>query len=413
MRSLAQLRLSLLAILRRTGIISSAHALSAPRPAIVADTGDATNGALQFVTYIGTRAARFGAPSASVNWPTLLGSTTGNPVVIQATGDGTDANVSISIQPTGSGVVNTLGLLSVVRADGAGVTDVIRATKTNSGGAGQNGDGASVTLASESSTGTDLDAVSLDGVLTDAAVASATSALVVRTRFDGSALGEALRVTRTATTITQAAGSPNTTPGPAFRVIGGAHLGNIATVEASDVAFDLGQTKTWATGPIVTQRAVRITPPTYAFVGASTITNAATVCISGAPIAGGNATITNQYALWITGDRARFDGPVVQNSYPVLQNTGTDAAPSGIVNTPSGIVAVLSGFTSTVVTCANCTADTHIHAVIRNVTTNPTQIAAVIPNFPVGGQFTVSLTADPGASGAIIGVLIHQGGSGT
>jgi hypothetical protein len=244
-------------------------------------------------------------------------------------------------------------------------------------------------------------------------VASATSAFVVSTRYDGSALGEALRVTRTATTITQAAGSLNTTPGPALTVTGGAHLGSIPSVEATDIAFNLGQTKTWATGPIATQRAVHIVPPTYAFVGLSTITNAATVCISGAPVVGANAVITNNYALWVTGDRTRFDGPVVQNVYPVLQNTGTDAAPSGIVNTPSGIVTVPNGATSVVVTCADCLSTTHIHAVIRNVTTNPTQILAVIPALPVAGQFTVSLSADPGVSGAIIGVLIHQPGSGT
>jgi hypothetical protein len=55
----------------------------------------------------------------------------------------------------------------------------------------------------------------------------------------------------------------------------------------------------WATGAIGLQREVLITAPTYSFVGGSTITNAATVAIAGAPAKGANATITNTHALLI------------------------------------------------------------------------------------------------------------------
>jgi hypothetical protein len=44
---------------------------------------------------------------------------------------------------------------------------------------------------------------------------------------------------------------------------------------------------------------MRVLAPTYSFVGASTITTAATVSISGVPTAGTNATITNAYALLV------------------------------------------------------------------------------------------------------------------
>jgi len=55
----------------------------------------------------------------------------------------------------------------------------------------------------------------------------------------------------------------------------------------------------WATGALTTQREVLITQPTYSFVGASTITDAATLGIDGAPILSTNATITRAHALLI------------------------------------------------------------------------------------------------------------------
>lgn len=69
-------------------------------------------------------------------------------------------------------------------------------------------------------------------------------------------------------------------------------------------------TPQWATGALATQREVVFNAPTYAFVGASTITNAATVAISGAPVAGTNATITNPYALLIQGGNLGTAGKI-------------------------------------------------------------------------------------------------------
>lgn len=189
-----------------------------------------------------------------------------------------------------------------------------------------------------------------------------------------------------------------------------ADTGVTASTEQNALYFDLAATVTWATGALTTQRAVRIAAPTYAFAGASTITNAATFYVSGAPAAGTNATITNAYALWSDAGRNRFDGPVVQNDYPVKQVTGTDASPATTINTPMGITVVGNGATSVTVTCAACTATTHIVAMIRNATSNNVGIRAVIPG---AGSFVVHVTGDPGASTAIIGVQITQPGSGT
>jgi len=56
-------------------------------------------------------------------------------------------------------------------------------------------------------------------------------------------------------------------------------------------------------GNLTNQRTFTVGPQTYAFTAASTITNAATVAIAGAPIAGANATITDAFALWVqSGD---------------------------------------------------------------------------------------------------------------
>jgi hypothetical protein len=85
----------------------------------------------------------------------------------------------------------------------------------------------------------------------------------------------------------------------AFTLVGAANTNNNTTEEWQDVYFNLARTVQWATGTITTQRAFEISAPTYAFVGASTITTAATVAITAAPAAGTNATITNPYALWV------------------------------------------------------------------------------------------------------------------
>jgi hypothetical protein len=87
-----------------------------------------------------------------------------------------------------------------------------------------------------------------------------------------------------------------------FLIIGAAHTTLTASTEASDVLWNLGRTVQFSTGAITTQRAAQILAPTYSFVGASTITNAATFYIEKAPVAGTNATFTNKYALWVDAD---------------------------------------------------------------------------------------------------------------
>lgn len=77
----------------------------------------------------------------------------------------------------------------------------------------------------------------------------------------------------------------------------------------------------WATGALTTQREVLITQPTYSFVGASTITDAATVGIAGAPIQSTNATITNTHGLLIQAGAVS----TATNSYGLTVNAQTGA----------------------------------------------------------------------------------------
>ena len=91
-------------------------------------------------------------------------------------------------------------------------------------------------------------------------------------------------------------------------------LAMTASTEAPSVYLNLSASRQFATGALTNQRAFKIAAPTYRFVGASTLTNAATVYIDAAPTAGTNATITNAYALWVDAGITRLDGGVVLGS---------------------------------------------------------------------------------------------------
>ncbi|CAB4152622.1 hypothetical protein UFOVP606_19 [uncultured Caudovirales phage] len=87
-----------------------------------------------------------------------------------------------------------------------------------------------------------------------------------------------------------------------------------------------------ATGTLATQRFAVINAPSYSFVGASTITNAATLAITNAPTAATNATITNAYSIWAQAGDVRFDG----TNTIVKHIKGSTSAPTGVVGTGAG-----------------------------------------------------------------------------
>ena len=111
------------------------------------------------------------------------------------------------------------------------------------------------------------------------------------------------------TTIAQSAATSGLPT--ALTVTGGAHTGMTASSEDIGAYFNFSANKTWAAGNIALQREVVFTAPTYTIAGgASTIADAATVTITGAPIAGAGTAITNPAALWVNAGVCRFDGAV-------------------------------------------------------------------------------------------------------
>lgn len=109
-------------------------------------------------------------------------------------------------------------------------------------------------------------------------------------------------------TLTPSAATSGSQTG--FTFTAPAPTGQTASTEATMVNWNLASTVTFAAGALTTQRAFRIQAPTYAFASASTITTASTLSISGAPIAGTNATITNPYALNVESGISNFNGRV-------------------------------------------------------------------------------------------------------
>lgn len=89
---------------------------------------------------------------------------------------------------------------------------------------------------------------------------------------------------------------------------GPADTGLTASTEAVGVDVNTSATRQWATGALTTQRETVFRAPTYGFVAASTLSDAATVAITAAPVAGTNATLTRSMALWVQGGYGRFDG---------------------------------------------------------------------------------------------------------
>lgn len=124
--------------------------------------------------------------------------------------------------------------------------------------------------------------------------------------------------------IVRTTGSPKL-----FTITGPAHTTLTASTEATDINLNLARTVQFATGALTTQRAMLIQAPTYGFVGASTITDAATVAISGAPVAGTNATITNSYSLWVQGGTSKFDGVISAGAQVRLKGYTVATLPAG------------------------------------------------------------------------------------
>lgn len=126
-------------------------------------------------------------------------------------------------------------------------------------------------------------------------------------------------------------------PNPGILLTAAAHTALTASTEFNAVFINGAVTQEFATGALTTQRFFRVDAPTYSAVGASTITNAATFAVSGAPVAGANATITNRYSIWSQNGTVRMDDIVAAGSgslagsvLDLAQTWNTTGSPSAI-----------------------------------------------------------------------------------
>jgi hypothetical protein len=110
-----------------------------------------------------------------------------------------------------------------------------------------------------------------------------------------------------------------------------------ASAEGTQFLFDGSATQTWSAGAITSHRQGLFKAPTLAFASSSTVTDAATLAIDAAPIAGSNATLTRTYAFWVQAGKARFDGglELTQAGPTISAGSGT---PEGAITAPVGSV---------------------------------------------------------------------------
>lgn len=96
-----------------------------------------------------------------------------------------------------------------------------------------------------------------------------------------------------------------------FTVTGAAHT-TLATAEVTDGYFNAARTVNFGAtgGTIASQRTWRFTAPTFTAAAATTLTKAATVSISGAPVAGTGVTASEVYAFDVESGSSRFGGTV-------------------------------------------------------------------------------------------------------
>lgn len=115
-----------------------------------------------------------------------------------------------------------------------------------------------------------------------------------------------------------------------FTLTAPASTGQTASTEINGLVYTLTTNRQWATGALSVQREFLISQPTYRFVGASTISDAATFAIAGAPVAGTNATITRSHALWVQAGNTRIDGDFTTGNKAIDTTAGDSATINSI-----------------------------------------------------------------------------------
>ena len=150
----------------------------------------------------------------------------------------------------------------------------------------------------------------------------------------------------------------------------GNYSGITAATERIGMDFNMSSTKTWAAGagPLATQREVIFRAPTYDsdVGGALTITDSATVAITGAPIdAGANIVLSRLWALWLQGGNMRLEDGLIDfagttgggssSSRYQIYRTGT---PSFLFQVPTSTNFVFNGGVNSLLTMSDSSGTT-------------------------------------------------------
>lgn len=186
-----------------------------------------------------------------------------------------------------------------------------------------------------------------------------------------------------------------------FNAANANHTGLTASSEVVDIYFNLARTVQRATGAVATNRAIRIGNPTYSFVGASVITDAYTVYVDGAPVAGTNATITNRWGLGINGNVKFFNTLYVPDITNIAGGSVTITAPSG-----GGGITLANGTTTVILGTTAYSYST----VDDRTTINGAQFTSV--KLTTSASTTYQIWAAAGISGATTGqdLYLYAGG---
>jgi hypothetical protein len=209
---------------------------------------------------------------------------------------------------------------------------------------------------------------------------------------------------------------------PHFNYTGAGDTAITASTEANNVYFNMGQTRQHATGALTLQRDFRIVPSTHSFVGASTLTNAATFAIDNAPSAGTNATITNSSALYIPSNAL---SGTIANSYGLNVSAPTGATNNYAATFQGGNVGIGTSSPSAVLdvrSASDSNATSGDFVVIAN-TTNPAVIvgrnsttASSSARFSVvdrGNNMIFSANGNYGTQSAAYSYFVYNLGIGT
>ncbi len=131
-----------------------------------------------------------------------------------------------------------------------------------------------------------------------------------------------------------------------YRFITPANTNQVAGGETIGFLVDMTATIEHAAGNISVQRDAIINARTHSFVGASIIAEAATLTITGAPIAGALATITRPSAIWVQAGETRLSS--ISTAYAIK------SIAYGLTGDDRTIEVDTTGATQTLPTAANC-----------------------------------------------------------